>query len=150
MFYIRYLSLFVVFSLPLVCCNIARGEAEPVSLHSEKGDCSVCHVASVEKLNGWFVSKSTKQTMKHDYNKTCQQCHTVNPTHAGGFFGTGNGHAVGKIPSINRAKLPLAADGTITCAVTCHTMHGSTDSSVPLHKHLRLSPEALCKSCHDF
>lgn len=142
------ISLITFASIQLLCSVEVRAVEKPVSPHAENGDCAICHVAPLDQLHGWFVSSATKKAMKNDYNRTCQQCHTVQPTHAGGFSGLGIGHAIGKVPKINTANLPLAADGTITCAITCHTMHESSGNPFLQRKRLRLPTNELCKSCH--
>ncbi len=119
------------------------------TLHSETGDCSICHVASAEKLRGWFTSGSTKRELKDDLNQVCLKCHTVKPTHAGGFFGVGIGHGVGKKPEFNLQNLPLAGDGTITCATTCHNVHVTSDDVRLQRKLLRAPVNSLCISCHN-
>lgn len=108
------------------------------SPHSDSGDCSLCHVAAPEKLRSWFAFTSTKREMKDGPVEVCQKCH-----------GPGFGHATGQTTSLNRAKLPLAADGTITCATTCHQMHIHTDDPQQTFYQLRLPADALCLSCHD-
>ena len=107
--------------------------------HGDNGDCSLCHVAPVEKLRGWFVLPSTKRQLVSDPTLLCQKCH-----------GVSFGHGVGKKPQINRSGLPLGADGTINCSLTCHDMHISgVDDDSQLRYHLRLPHEKLCVSCHD-
>lgn len=123
-------------------------EATP-NPHSESGDCSVCHVASVDKLRGWFVFGSTKKELKDDLNTVCKKCHTVQISSPDGLIGVGVGHATGKKTSINHKNLPLASDGTITCAITCHNMHVISDDRHQQLKHLRLPANSLCISCHD-
>lgn len=117
--------------------------------HSDKGDCTICHVASAETLRGWFVLGSTKRALKDDLNVLCQKCHTVEPTHAGGFLGVGKGHATGKKLTYNKHNLPLASDGTITCATTCHNVHVSQDERNLQNKLLRMPVNDLCMSCHN-
>lgn len=124
-------------------------EEAKVSPHSDKGDCRICHVAPAEKLRGWFVPGSTKRELNDDLNRICKKCHTVAPAHAGGFLADGNGHATGKKPTYNTYNLPLAADGTITCAITCHNIHVSQDERQLHKKHLRLPVNDLCMSCHN-
>jgi len=110
-----------------------------VSPHTENGDCALCHVAPKEKLQGWFVFGSTKRQLISDPNTLCRKCH-----------GVSFGHGVGKKPAMNRADLPLDADGTITCALTCHNMHISgLDDPNQQRLHLRLPQLKLCASCHD-
>lgn len=107
--------------------------------HNDDGDCSICHVASVEKLKGWFVFPSTKRQLKEDPNTLCRKCH-----------GVSFGHGIGKKPAMNLEGLPLSADGTINCALTCHDMHiKGVDDTNQLRLHLRLPNTKLCTSCHD-
>lgn len=107
--------------------------------HGPDGDCSICHVAPVSKLRGWFVFPSTKRQMKADPNTLCRQCH-----------GVSFGHGVGKKPAMNRDDLPLSADGTINCALTCHDMHiSNVDDPSQQRLHLRFPNTKLCQSCHD-
>lgn len=120
-----------------------------VDPHSASGDCAICHVASEEKLLGWFVFVSTKREMKSDLNQVCQKCHTVQPKHAGGFAGVGIGHATGSKTAVNHSGLPMASNGTITCATTCHDMHVKSEDRHQQQKHLRLPVNDLCVSCHD-
>lgn len=124
-------------------------EKSPVNPHTEAGDCAICHVAPAEKLRSWFSLGTTKREMKADLNQICLNCHTVEPTHAGGFLGVGVGHAVGKKTALNKRKLPLAANGTITCAITCHNVHVMSDEKQARQKFLRLLSNELCVSCHN-
>jgi predicted CXXCH cytochrome family protein len=144
------LPLLFITSCALFPCTAAfSAEANRVSPHSETGDCAVCHVAPAEKLHSWFAFGSTKKELKADPAQLCLNCHTVEPTHAGGFLGVGIGHAVGKKTRLNRRELPLAVDGTITCATTCHNVHASPDNLQLRPKLLRLPVNDLCLSCHN-
>lgn len=125
----------------------AAGDAR-VNPHSDTGDCAICHVASAEKLRGWFVFGSTKREMKTDLNQLCLRCHTIEPV-AADSLGVGIGHATGKKPAVNQQNLPLAGDGTITCATTCHNMHVTSDDRQLNLKHLRSPANLLCISCHN-
>lgn len=140
--------IFYVIALSLLCSS-SNADETVVSPHSESSDCSVCHVASVDKLRGWFVYGSTKRALKDDLNQVCLKCHTVEPTHAGGFLGVGKGHAVGKKPALNRDNLPLSSDGTINCATTCHNIHVSPDDGQLYLRRLRMPSNSLCLSCHN-
>jgi len=107
--------------------------------HGTDGDCSVCHVAPKEDLTSWFSFASTKRKMIADPVELCARCH-----------GKGFGHGTGKKPSIVKNDIPLAADGTITCAVTCHNMHITDFKEKDQGKfHLRFDNVKLCTSCHD-
>lgn len=108
------------------------------SPHSDSGECSLCHVASKEKLQSWFVFGSTKRQLKDDPNSLCQKCH-----------GSNFGHATGLKTPINHNNFPLAEDGTITCATTCHDMHVRSDNHKQQFHHLRLPIITLCITCHD-
>lgn len=139
--------LIAVVSLALTAPPFAAlcGAADPAarakygaSPHSDNGDCTLCHVAAPEKLRSWFVFASTKREMKGGPVQVCQTCH-----------GSGFGHATGRTTTINRAKLPLAPDGTITCATTCHQMHIHSDDPQQTFYRLRLPADSLCLSCHD-
>jgi predicted CXXCH cytochrome family protein len=129
--------------------STSYADEQKVNPHSDSGDCAICHVASRDTLRGWFVFGSTKRELKDDLNKICLKCHTVEPTHAGGSLGVGKGHATGKKPAINRKNLPLSSDGTVNCATTCHNMHVSSDERFLQAKHLRLTVNDLCYSCHN-
>jgi len=108
------------------------------SPHSDSGDCTLCHVARLEKLRSWFAFASTKREMRDGPVEVCQKCH-----------GSGFGHATGSATAVNNAALPLAVDGTITCATTCHQMHIHTDDPQQTFYRLRLPADSLCLSCHD-
>lgn len=111
-------------------------EANP---HEDSEHCGVCHVISKEKLEGFFTSKTLKRQLRADHVALCRQCH-----------GIGFGHGVGKKPDMNRERLPLADDGTITCATTCHSMHVKNPSDHEQeHYHLRLPVATICFSCHE-
>lgn len=129
--------------------SVSPAEETGGSPHTDSSDCGICHVASADKLRSWFAFGSTKRELKYDLNQVCFKCHTVGSTHAGGFFGVGIGHGVGKKPAINRSELPLAGDGTITCATTCHNMHVMSEDRLQHRKRLRLPVNSLCLSCHD-
>ncbi len=133
----------------LLTSAVGAAEGEMANPHSEAGDCGICHVASAGKLRSWFAFASTKREMKMDLNELCRRCHPVEPTHAGGFIGVGKGHATGKKTPINHENLPLANDGTITCAITCHNMHVTAEDRTQQLKHLRLPINKLCLSCHN-
>ena len=119
-------------------------DSGPPSLHGKNphavtADCSLCHVASMDKLRGWFVFPSTKRLLVSDPTTLCRNCH-----------GVSFGHGIGKKPHMNRADLPLNADGTVNCALTCHDMHVSdVDDAAQQNFHLRLPHSKLCVSCHD-
>ncbi len=117
--------------------EVASRQAKP-SPHGDNAQCGVCHVASVEDLNSWFTFQSTKKQLIADFNSLCRNCHGVE-----------FGHGVGKKPALNRDPLPLALDGTIACAITCHNMHVKSDDPGQNRYHLRASPEKLCISCHN-
>lgn len=138
-----------VLMLLLLSGAVCTAEDLKISPHSDTGDCSVCHVAPVDKLRGWFVFDSTKREMKPDLDQICLKCHTIGPNHAGGFSGVGLGHATGKKTAINRANLPLSNTGKITCATTCHNIHVSADDKQLYSKRLRLPVNSLCVSCHN-
>lgn len=108
------------------------------SPHSDSGDCGLCHVASAEILRSWFVFGSTKRKLTRNPVEVCSKCH-----------GMEFGHGIGRKPSVNHASLPLAGDGTITCATTCHSMHIRSDDSKQTFYHLRQPVDSLCISCHD-
>ena len=129
--------------------SVCTAQDVKAGIHSDTGDCSICHVAPADKLRSWFTFGSTKKELKSDLNQICLGCHTVKPTHAGGFIGTGLGHATGKKPEINHENLPLASDGTITCATTCHDIHTTSDDRRLQRKRLRLPVNSMCISCHD-
>lgn len=139
-----------VISLMMLFMTTSLSQAEEVknNPHSDSGDCAICHVASADKLRSWFVFGSTKRELKDDLNHICQQCHTVQINSSAGL-GVGVGHATGKKPSVNHQQLPLAPDGTITCAITCHDMHVLSNDKHQQLKHLRVPANALCISCHD-
>jgi predicted CXXCH cytochrome family protein len=138
-------TLLLAFIVLFSCHAVCAAEEMKVNPHSESGDCSICHVAPINKLRGWFVFGSTKREMKTDLNQLCLQCHPAEPAHAGGLLGVGIGHGIGKKPVINHQNLPLASDGTITCAITCHNIHTSPDNP----KRLRVPYNSLCVSCHN-
>jgi hypothetical protein len=140
------LTLVLVLLLHVVVNAAADEKLNP---HADKGECTICHVAASDKLNGWFVLGSTKREMRADLNQLCQRCHKLLANHAGGFAGDGSGHATGKKTAVNHLNLPLANDGTITCATTCHNIHVASDDSHQLQKRLRLPVNSLCVSCHD-
>lgn len=115
------------------------GQTRMKNPHSDGGDCALCHVASKESLNSWFTFGSTKRALIADPVALCQKCH-----------GVSFGHGVGKKPKINRAELPLDADNSINCALTCHDMHLAEPVDAKQgHFHLRLPISKLCISCHN-
>lgn len=138
-------ALFIV--LVSICCANAS-ETKKNNPHDEAGDCTVCHVASPDTLRSWFTFSSTKRELKDGPNRVCEKCHKIEPI-PGGALWVGIGHATGKKTSVNHSKLPLAPDGTVTCATTCHDMHLGAGEKQQLLKHLRLPVNMLCISCHD-
>lgn len=114
-------------------------EAAPANPHGDPESCGVCHILPKEKLEGLFTSSSLKRQLRSDLVNLCRGCH-----------GVGFGHGVGKKPEMNIHKLPLADDGTITCAITCHDMHIKNPADQEQeHYHLRLPVAKICFSCHD-
>jgi len=143
-----FYAVFMVLSTGLLNYADCSAADLKVSPHSDAGDCSLCHVATAEKLRSWFAFGSTKREMKYDLNQMCKKCHTIEPLPEGSL-GVGIGHATGKKLTVNKQNLPLAPDGTITCATTCHNMHTTSDDRHQQSKHLRMSVNALCVSCHN-
>lgn len=144
---LRTLNIFscVLLGMFLLTARIGGAEAEIPHVykgpnpHTDSSDCSLCHVAPVEKLRGWFVLGSTKRELVADPTALCLKCHSAS-----------FGHAGGKIPKQNLADLPLGTDGTINCALTCHNMHiKNADNNGQERLHLRLVGDSLCNSCHD-
>lgn len=133
----------------LFTASFAIAEGSKTSPHSDTGNCSICHVASTDKLRSWFAFGSTKREMNDDLNHLCQKCHTVQINTAEGALGVGVGHATGKKTLINHRNFPLAPDGTITCATTCHDMHVESKDMHQQRKHLRVPAKELCIACHD-
>ncbi len=121
----------------------AQGEitssAKSVNPHTESANCEVCHMVPEAELKSLSVPGSKMRSLRADLVTVCRQCH-----------GVGFGHGVGKKPEMNRESLPLDTDGTITCAITCHSMHlkDATDWHQKRY-HLRLPIEKLCISCHN-
>lgn len=128
--------------LVLTCTTFGADEVflpkMKVSPHGEDADCSICHVAPEKDLRSWFTFPWTKKKFKLDYNSLCRQCHGVD-----------FGHGVGEKPTLNRDGLPLDANETIACAITCHNMHVSSEDPVQNRYHLRISRDKLCFSCHN-
>lgn len=130
--------------LSLALCAAAAETPVPaaskgVNPHGATGNCEVCHVLPEKKLKGFFTWESEKRKLRADLVALCTECH-----------GVGFGHGVGQKPAMNREKLPLDKDGTITCAVTCHNMHQKAPADPHQeHYHLRLPVDRLCSSCHD-
>lgn len=141
-----YASAFLV--LLMTTSSVCAEEAK-ISPHSDSGDCSICHVALADKLRSWFAFGSTKREMKDDLNRTCKKCHNVQIDTPAGDLGVGVGHATGKKPAVNHQNFPLAPDGTITCATTCHDMHVQSKDIHQQRKHLRVPAKDLCIACHD-
>jgi hypothetical protein len=142
-------AILMTMTLLLLSAPVSAAEDVRAYPHSDSGDCAICHVAPENKLRGWFVFGSTKRELKADLNQLCLKCHTVEPIPAGGSLDVGIGHATGKKTAVNHQNLPLASDGTITCATTCHNMHVISDDRQQQIKHLRLPSTLLCVSCHD-
>lgn len=133
----------------IMTTSLCRAEEVKKNPHSDSGDCGICHVASADKLRSWFAFGSTKRELKDDLNRTCQKCHTVQIDTPAGELGVGVGHATGKKPSVNHQNFPLAPDGTITCATTCHDMHVQSKDGHQQRKHLRVPANSLCIACHE-
>lgn len=129
----------VIYGGPVVAADTRAVSAGIKNPHGADSECSFCHVASADSLNSWFSFGSTKRALIADPVSLCQKCHGVD-----------FGHGVGKKPAINRAKLPLTADGTINCALTCHDMHAKDPiDAIQKRYYLRLPPIELCASCHN-
>lgn len=136
-------------ALFLLTYAISFAEDPKVSPHSESGDCAICHVAPADKLRGWFVLGSTKREMKDNLNQVCLKCHPLEIAHADNFLAVGKGHAISKKPEVNLKNLPLADNGTINCATTCHNIHVTADNADLYPKRLRVPTNDLCTSCHN-
>jgi len=128
---------------------ISCAEVVKISPHSESGDCAICHVAPLEKLRSLFVPASTKREMRGGLNQVCLKCHPLATRSADDFLAVGKGHAVSKKTQINNKNLPLAGDGSINCATTCHSVHITPDKGELYIKRLRLPTNDLCTSCHN-
>lgn len=111
-------------------------QLQPSNPHGGES-CSSCHVAAESVLRKSSTSSSAKKRMKRGLDGVCTHCHAVD-----------RGHGVGKKPELNREKLPLHK-GRITCATTCHNMHGNSDDPQQSRFYLRLPMDRLCSSCHD-
>lgn len=135
-----FLSVFTFSATCLYAANVSdTRNIQDQNPHADSGACSVCHVASVETLRGWFVWPATKRQLVADPTTLCQKCH-----------GVSFGHGVGKKTHMNRAGLPVSDDGVINCALTCHDMHISgVDDASQQRYHLRYPLAKLCVSCHD-
>ena len=127
----------------LVFSGTGRAASEAINTtinpHADAESCGVCHVLPKEKLGSFFASSASKRELRSDHVALCKQCH-----------GMGFGHGVGMKPEMNRDGLPLAGDGTITCATTCHAMHvkNAVDQEQE-HYHLRIPLSKICFSCHE-
>lgn len=142
-------SLYALITVLILSSAVSAASDVTVSPHSDSGDCSVCHVASVDKLRSWFTFGSTKRELKGDLNNICQRCHDVQIDSPDGMLVIGIGHATGKKTALNRADLPLDGSDKINCATTCHNMHIKSEDPHQQRKFLRLPSNSLCVSCHN-
>jgi hypothetical protein len=106
------------------------------NVHRPDGNCRTCHTLDAAALNA--DRAAAKTALVPDLEARCNQCHSDE----------GPSHKTGIPPK--RAEpdaLPLAPDGTITCA-TCHFIHGE---DVGFGHFLRLDNRrgGLCLSCHE-
>ena len=140
---------FVVITLStLLLIGISSGQesapkvARPSNPHSDNGDCSVCHVAPVEKLRGfrsWFVSGEIKRELITDHTTLCRKCHP-----------DGFKHGAGKKMKKKPMDIPLSEDGVVNCATSCHNMHiTDVEEENQQYYHLRYLGDKLCVKCHE-
>lgn len=107
--------------------------------HTSRDNCGVCHLLPKNKLESFFTSSAMKRQLRADHVTLCRGCHDVRID-----------HGVGKAPEMNREGLPVAEDGTITCATTCHSMHVKNPADEKQeYYHLRLPIAKICFSCHE-
>jgi predicted CXXCH cytochrome family protein len=99
----------------------------PVSFVYSAGrhECSFCHLPH---------TGGKGMLLKTPVNDLCLECH---PDRKGM-----KEHKVDITPSMYRGKLPLSADGKITC-VTCHDPHQWSSQNL-----LRMETSELCLECH--
>lgn len=117
----------------------SEGEDGSANPHSGQMHCEVCHLLPKEKLESFFTTGVMKRQLRADPVAICRACHNIRLE-----------HGVGKVPEMNRDGLPLAKDGTITCATTCHSMHVKNPADEQQeHYHLRLPIAKICFSCHE-
>ena len=130
-------SFLLVSSLASAADSRASSTDKRPSPHGVAGQCQICHVEPEDVLSGWFTSGVRKRALVVDHNTLCRQCH-----------GVAFGHGVEKEPETNDEGFPLAPDGTIACAITCHNMHIKAEDPVQNRYHLRAKQPTLCLSCH--
>lgn len=138
--YIAAVGLFVVLLLGLAAgratAETGDSKANP---HNSQEDCGACHLLPKNKLESFFTSSVMKRQLRADHVTLCKGCHDIRID-----------HGVGKVPEMNRDGLPVAEDGTITCATTCHSMHVKNPADEKQeYYHLRLPIAKICFSCHE-
>ncbi len=120
------ISGFVLFLVFFVFLKYAFCEEKSGYPHFSREGCNTCH-----------VSHGGKQLIK-DPITLCKECHPLSE---------GQHHKVDVKTKLNKASLPLDAEGKMVC-ITCHNMHPKKGS--PFENNLlRTDPDSLCLSCHD-
>lgn len=110
--------------------------ATGTNVHRAGVDCVPCHGQDAGWLAAHHAAAAT--TLKPDLDAVCAGCHAdEGPSHRTGIV------AKRPVPP----TLPLAADGTITCA-TCHFVHGEATTSESFERIDNAHGE-LCLTCHE-
>ena len=119
---------------PLLAIVHAKPKGENV--HRPDGDCTACHTnerAVLERDPG-----AARTLLAADLESRCLVCHgDQGPSHHTGI------RPRKPVPE----KLPLSAEGLITCA-TCHFMHGEPAASTDFVR-VDNSRGGLCLTCHE-
>lgn len=96
----------------------------------------MCHTADATLLSAHRDAAAA--ALVPDLEAVCSRCHADE----------GPSHRTGMAPKRPvPASLPLAADGTITCA-TCHFMHGEATTAESFER-IDNRRGQLCLTCHD-
>jgi len=107
-----------------------------VNVHQTGVDCETCHTAAAALLSAHRDAAAS--ALVPDLDAVCIRCHgDEGPSHLTGIA------PKRPVPT----SLPLAANGTITCA-TCHFMHGEATTGESFER-IDNRRGQLCLTCHD-
>ncbi len=123
-------------ALILLPCGSPAAKPHGEDVHRRDGDCMACHTRDAAELTA--DPSAARTALAPDLEARCNRCHGDE----------GPSHKTGIVPKrAEPSELPLASDGTISCA-TCHYMHGESNA---FGDFLRLDNHrgGLCLSCHE-
>jgi hypothetical protein len=114
----------------------AAGAATGDNVHRSGANCGLCHTADAELLSAHRDAAAA--ALVPNLEAVCNGCHADE----------GASHRTGMPPKHPvPVALPLAPDGTVTCA-TCHFLHGEQTNTESFER-IDNRHGQLCLTCHE-